>query len=70
MPRGMVGERGLMEIATNTAGVTVSVAEEFTVPEVMPIVVLPVASVLASPFDPDALLMVATVAAVELQCPD
>ena len=70
VPSGIVGDCGLMAIETSAAGFTVNVADALTVPELMPIVVLPVASVLAKPFDPVALLIVATVAIVELQCPD
>jgi len=56
-----------MAIETSAAGVTVSVLEAVTEPELMPIVVVPVASIVASPFVPEELLMVATVAALELQ---
>ena len=66
----MVGDCGLMPIETSAAEVTVRVAEALTVPELMPIVVEPVASVVAKPFVPDELLMVATPAALEVQCPD
>jgi hypothetical protein len=45
------------------------VLEAVTEPELMPIVVVPVASVVASPFVPDELLIVATAAALELQRP-
>ena len=67
VPSGIVGDCGLMAIETSAASVTVSVLEAVTEPELMPIVVVPVASVVASPFVPDELLIVATVAALELQ---
>ena len=67
VPSGIVGDCGLMAIETSAAGVTVNVLEAVTEPELMPIVVVPVASMVASPFVPEELLMVATVAALELQ---
>ena len=67
VPSGIVGDCGLMAIENSAAGVTVNVLEAVTEPELMPIVVVPVASVVASPFVPDELLIVATVAALELQ---
>lgn len=54
---------------TNAAGFTVSVAVALIEPELIPIVVVPVASVLASPAVFVVLLIVATVATVELHCP-
>ena len=56
-------------IVTRAAGFTVNVAVPLTAPTAMPIVVVPVPSVLASPCDPGVLLMVAATAFVELQCP-
>ena len=69
-PTGMAGACGLIAIDTSTAGFTVSTADVLTPPELIPIAVVPVASVVASPFVvPSVSLIVATVAAVELQCP-
>jgi isopentenyl phosphate kinase len=65
----MVGAAGLMLIDCSTAGLTVKVVEALTELEVTPIVVAPVASVLANPAVGAELLIVATVAVVELQCP-
>lgn len=62
----MVKDCGVIEIEASTAGLTVSRTEAFTPPELTPIVVVPVASVLANPAVAAVLLMVATVAAVEL----
>lgn len=59
----------MMAIDTRAAGFTTSVAVTLTDPELMPIVVVPVPSVVASPAVPAVLLIVATVAAVELQWP-
>lgn len=67
MPSGIVGDCGLMAIEISAAGVTVNVLEAVTEPELMPIVVVPVASVVASPVVPEELLIVATLAALELQ---
>lgn len=57
-------------IATETSvtGFTTSVADPLTVPEVTLIVVVPALRVLASPVVREVSLMVATEAAVELQC--
>ena len=66
----MAGDCGLIVIDTSVAGLTVSVAVALTEPELIPIVVVPGVSVVATPDEPTELLMVATVAAVELQCPD
>ena len=65
----MLGFCGLMAIDSSAAAFTTNVASALTEPELMPIVVVPVPSVLASPAVPAVLLMVATPAAVELQCP-
>ena len=48
---------------------TVKLAVPLTVPRAIPIVVVPVASVLASPCDPGVLLTVAAAAFDELQWP-
>ena len=53
----------------SAAGVTVSVADALTVPELIPMLVVPVARLVARPAVGFELLIVATVAAVELQCP-
>src|SRR5205807_1724453 len=65
----MLGFCGLIAIDTSAAAFTTNVACALTEPELMPIVVVPVVSVLASPAVPTVLLIVATLAAVELQCP-
>src|SRR2546429_522361 len=65
----MLGFWGLMAIDSSAAAFTNNVASALTEPELMPIVVVPVPSALASPAVPAVLLMVATPAAVELQCP-
>jgi len=70
VPSAIVGFCGLIAIDTSAAGVTTSVAVALTVPELIPIVVVPVSSELASPAVPTVLLIVATFPAVELQCPD
>jgi hypothetical protein len=67
VPSAIVGDCGLMAMETSAAGVTVSVVELVTEPELMPIVVVPVPKVVTSPFVPDELLIVATVGALELQ---
>lgn len=69
VPSAIVGLCGLIAIDTSTAGFTTSSAVALIAPELMPIVVVPVPSVLASPPVPAVLLIVATVATVELQCP-
>jgi len=69
VPSAIVGLCGLIAIDTSAAGFTTSVAVALIAPELMPIVVVPVPSVLASPAVPAVLLIVATVATVELQCP-
>ena len=69
VPSAIVGVCGLIAIDTSAAGFTTSVAVALIVPELIPIVVVPVLSVLASPAVFVVLLIVATVAAVELHCP-
>ena len=59
----------MIAIETSAAVFTVRVAVALIVPELMPIVVVPVPSVLASPAVFVVLLIVATFAAVELHCP-
>jgi hypothetical protein len=68
-PRATAGACGLIAIDTSAAGFTVSTADVLTPPELIPIAVVPVPSVLASPAVIAVSLIVATVAAVELQCP-
>ena len=70
VPSGVLGDCGLIAIETSAAGFTVNAAEALIVPEVMPIIVEPVARVLANPFVPDELLIVATLPALDVQCPD
>jgi hypothetical protein len=69
VPSAIVGLCGLIAIDTSAAGFTANVTVPVIVPELIPIVVVPVPSVLASPAVPTVLLIVATLAAVELQCP-
>jgi hypothetical protein len=69
VPNATVAFCGLTAIDTNAAGFTTSVAVALIVPALIPIVVVPVPSELASPAVPVVLLIVATLAAVELQCP-
>src|SRR3954471_10810506 len=66
----MVAFIGLMPIETRAAGFTVKVAEAVMDPELIPIVVVPADSVVTTPCVPTALLMVATMEAVELQWAD
>ena len=56
----------MIAIDTSAAGFTTSVAVAVIVPELIPIVVVPVLNVVASPAVPAVLLMVATVATLEL----
>ena len=63
----MLGFAGVTDRDTSVAGVIVSVAVPETVPEAAVIVVGPVASEVARPYDPAALLMVATAVSDELQ---
>ena len=67
-PRRMDGVCGLIAMDASVTGFTVSVADALTDPEVMLIVVVPDAIVVAKPAVRGVLLMVATLAAVELQC--
>ena len=69
VPKAIVGLNGLIAIETSAAGFTTSVADPLTEPELMPIVVVPVPTEVANPAVPAVLLIVATVAAVELQWP-
>ena len=64
-----MGFEGVIAIDIRPAGLTVRVAVPFKEPDVIPMVVVPVPSVLASPAVLLALLIVATVASLELQCP-
>jgi hypothetical protein len=64
----MVGDCGLIATETNVTGFTTSVADPLTEPEVTLIVVVPALRVLASPAVTAVSLMVATAAAVEVQC--
>jgi hypothetical protein len=69
VPSAIVAVGGLIAIDTSAAGFTTSVAVPLTVPELIPIVVVPVPAVLTCPIVPAVSLIVATVAIVELQCP-
>ena len=64
-----MGFEGVIAIDIRPAGLTVKVAVPLKEPDVIPTVVVPVPSVLASPAVLLALLIVATVASLELQCP-
>ena len=64
-----MGFEGVIAIDISPAGLTVKVAVPLKEPDVIPTVVVPVPSVLASPAVLMALLIVATVASLELQCP-
>lgn len=59
----------MIAIDTSAAGFTTSVAVALTVPELMQIVVVPALNVLANPAVPVVLLIVATLATLELHCP-
>ena len=67
VPREIDGLAGVTAIETRAAAPTVSVAEPLTEPRVAVMVVCPEPALVASPFVPAELLMVATAAAVELQ---
>ena len=69
VPKAIVGVCGLIAIETSAAGFTTRVAVALTAPELMPIVVVPAPKLVANPAVPVVLLIVATVATVELQCP-
>jgi hypothetical protein len=69
VPSAIVALGGLIAIDTSAAGFTTSVAVPLTVPELIPIVVVPTPVVLACPIVPAVSLIVATVATVELQYP-
>jgi hypothetical protein len=70
VPFAMLGLVGVMARETSVAGVTVRVVEADTPPDVARIVVEPVSTEVASPFEPDALLIVAMFVAEELQVTD
>src|ERR1700722_8197296 len=65
-PAVIVGDCGEIVIETRTAGVTVSVADPVMLPEVAMIDAVPLATAVASPCEPEALLTVATAALEEL----
>ncbi len=69
VPSGIVAAWGLIAIVTRVAGFTTNVAVPFTPFRLIPIVVVPTPALVASPLVPGVLLIVPTVAAVELQCP-
>ena len=66
----MEGSTGNTVIEARAGGVTVRVVEPETFPDVAMIVVVPAATEVAFPFDPAALLMVATDLAEELHVTD
>jgi len=63
----MLGFAGVIAIDTSVAAVTVRAVDPDMLPEVAVIVVEPVATEVAKPFEPAALLMAATVVFDELQ---
>jgi hypothetical protein len=67
VPSAIDESAGVIASEARAAGFTASVAVWFMLPELTPIVVEPVASVLASPAVAAVLLIVATVETVELQ---
>lgn len=69
VPKAIEGFCGLIAIETSAAGFTTNVAVALIAPEPTPMVVVPALSVVASPFVPTVLLIVATTATVELHCP-
>lgn len=70
VPSEIEADSGLTAMETKIAGVTVNVAVPLTVPEVPLIVVVPTVKAVASPCDPKASLIVATLAGKELQYAD
>jgi hypothetical protein len=70
VPRAMLGLVGVTAMDTRMAGVTVSVVVPLILPDVAVIVADPVATEVASPLDPSALLTVATLVSEELQITD
>jgi hypothetical protein len=70
VPFAMLGLVGVTARETSVAGVTVRVVEADTPPEVALIVVEPVSTEVASPFEPAALLMVAIPVDEELHVTD
>jgi hypothetical protein len=69
-PLAMLGLAGVTEIDKSVAGLTVSVVEPVTLPDIAVIVVVPAARHDARPFDPAALLIAATDVLDELQVAD
>jgi hypothetical protein len=69
VPNAIEAVGGLIAIDTKPAGFTTNEAVALTPPELMPIVVVPVVSGLASPIVPGESLIVATVPADEVHCP-
>ena len=71
VPEAIEGLAGVTEIETRArTGVTVRVVEPEMFPEVAVIAVVPAATEVAIPFDPAALLIVATELVEELQVTD
>jgi hypothetical protein len=67
VPSAMVADGGAIAIETKTAGVTVKVAVPLTLPETALMLDVPALRAEANPCEPEASLMVATLAAEELQ---
>ena len=67
VPFAMLGLEGAMAREANTAWLTVSVVDADTLPDLALILVEPEATAVASPCEPAALLMVATLVDDELQ---
>ncbi len=70
VPSAMLGLAGVTAIETSDAAVTVSVVEPEMPPDTAVIVVEPVATEVARPLEPAALLIVATPVLEELQVAD
>lgn len=68
VPRAIAGLAGVMAMETRAAAVTVSVVEPAIEPEVAVMVVDPGATLVARPWLPEALLIVAIPAVAELHC--
>ncbi len=68
LPIGMLGVAGVTAMETNVADVTLSVtAGELTLPSVAVICEVPIVKLVARPFVPAALLIVATVVLDDVQ---
>ena len=67
VPLAMLGSAGVIAIEASVAGVIVSVVDPEMPPDAAVIVVVPAAADAARPFEPAALLMVATAVFEEAQ---